>query len=293
MLAREPVNADGSGAIGPARDASSAVKRLRASNGLNGVLALQRAAGNRATTAVLGHRTPRRPPGPVMTVARYLGGRACGSCQDDGVDAVAEQQRQVVAAAVARRSSARRGTGTLCRQSDDATVTLPEITVFSTSPASLRSAIGSPDYYRMRRDDFVARNPDESPPDYYMGYGDKYARRFVTSLRPRLSSAGQRWLDCTLNELQGAMEDKRDANPWAFAVLEEDNDAFRHFAYGTHQAVYVDCGLCELNILDETEIAFTPDFTDSFFSGTGIEQILAVFADCQVHWFYPAGPAIE
>ena len=49
------------------------------------------------------------------------------------------------------------------------------------SPADLTDQIGSLDYYRMRADDFRERNPDMEPPDYYMNYGDKYARRTFPS----------------------------------------------------------------------------------------------------------------
>jgi hypothetical protein len=87
------------------------------------------------------------------------------------------------------------------------------------------------------------------------------------------------------------MEDNVDENPWRFAALEEDNDAFTNFAYSTHEPAYVGCGICALSILDEAAIASTPDFTDSFFSGKGIAQILDVFADCNAEWFSPAGPA--
>jgi hypothetical protein len=93
------------------------------------------------------------------------------------------------------------------------------------------------------------------------------------------------------------MERRRDVNPWAFALLEEDNDAFRGFAYSTHEAAYVGCGICGLSIYDETMIGLTPDFTDSVFSGKGIEQILEVLASCIVDpgfWvpYFPSIPPI-
>ena len=34
------------------------------------------------------------------------------------------------------------------------------------------------DYYALRAQDYMARHPAESPPDYYLHYGDKYCRRF-------------------------------------------------------------------------------------------------------------------
>lgn len=168
-------------------------------------------------------------------------------------------------------------------------ITLPEINIVAVPPVSLRSSIGTMSYYRRRNADFMSRaEPGETPPDYYLNYGDKYVNRFKTVLRPKLSSAGQAWLDCTLIALQTAIEDRRDANPWAFAELERDNDSFRDFAYGTHSNAYVDCGVCELPISDQFKIVLTPDFRDLLTLG-GVGQILDSFAMCNAVWFYPRG----
>ena len=43
------------------------------------------------------------------------------------------------------------------------------------------------------------------PPDYYMNYGDKYARRFTEELSPNLSERGQQWLVDARANLQEAM----------------------------------------------------------------------------------------
>jgi hypothetical protein len=91
--------------------------------------------------------------------------------------------------------------------------------------------------------------------------------------------------------LQTAIEDRRDANPWAFAALEQDNDAFRDFAFGTHTDAYVGCGVCDLSIIDEVKISTTPDFKDILTLG-GLQQIIDTFLQCQVDWFYPRGPAM-
>jgi len=175
-------------------------------------------------------------------------------------------------------------------QAGDNITTLPEINIVAVPPASLRSDIGTMNYYRKRNTDFMSRSePGETPPDYYLNYGDKYVNKFKTVLRPKLSSTGQKWLDCTLVALQTAIEDKRDANPWAFAEMERDNDKFRDFAYGTHSTTYVDCGVCELPIVDQTQIVSTPDIWDLLSLG-GIGQILDSFAMCNAVWFYPKGP---
>jgi hypothetical protein len=164
------------------------------------------------------------------------------------------------------------------------------MTIEATPPASLRSWIGKTDYYVARVTDFASRNPGQVPPDYYFGYGNKYINRFTAVLRPNLSTAGKAWLDCTLIALQTAIEDRRDANPWAFAELELKNDEFRQFAFGTHPNAYVSCGICDLSIIDETAIAMTPDLKD-ILGADGLEQIADTFLQCNVVWFYPAGPA--
>lgn len=230
------------------------------------MLALQRSAGNRATAALL--RRAAAPQAP-RTLARCAGGTCtcggrCGAGHDDD---------QHLSVRNSRASASR-----LQRQAI--------ATTRSTPPASLRNAVGSPDYYRMRADDFRSRNPDHSPPSYYMGYGDKYARRFVTSLRPRLSSAGQHWLDCTFHRLQSAIEDRREADPTAFAALERDDAAFLRFAYASHPAAYTVCGICAISTWDELQIAATPDFSDSVLSINGITQILEVLGGCAEEWFY-------
>jgi hypothetical protein len=175
------------------------------------------------------------------------------------------------------------------QESGATTVTVPETTIVATAPASLRSAIGSTDYYVERASDFAFRNPGQVPPDYYFGYGDKYAKRFKTVLRPSLSAAGKAWLDCTLVALQTAIEDRRDANVWAFAELERDSGKFKDFAYSSHSDAYVSCGVCNLSIVDETKIVLTPDLTD-LLGAEGLMQIGETFLQCQVDWFYPVGP---
>jgi hypothetical protein len=181
------------------------------------------------------------------------------------------------------------GDGSSSQPPGSTTITLPETTIVATPPAALRSQIGTLDYYKQRASDFVSRNPGQPPPDYYLFYGDKYVNRFKTALRPSLSPAGQAWVDCTLAALQTAIENRRDANPWGFAELELDNAAFRAFAFGTHPNAYVSCGVCDLSIIDETKISLTPDFRNLLTLG-GVQQVVDTFLQCQVVWFYPAGP---
>ncbi len=222
--------------------------------------------------------------------------RACAEC--DAEDET-QLQRRVKAEAIGMRATdeiVQRQDAGLGDSPDQgpvpSTITVPEVTIVATAPASFRSAIGSTDYYFLRASDFVSRNPGEIPPTYYMFYGDKYVNRFRTILRPSLSDAGQSWLDCTLNGLQTAIENRRDANPWAFAELERDSDKFQDFAYATHADVYVNCGVCNLSIFDEAKILDTPDFRD-LLTLDGVSQIIDVFLQCQWEWFAPVGPPVE
>ncbi len=149
--------------------------------------------------------------------------------------------------------------------------TTPGATI--TLPASLRSMVGNVNYYQARNDDYLSRHTTPPPPDYYLNYGDRYARRFTTELRPTLSAEGQRWVDRTFVLLQEAIENRRDADPAAFDRLEQDEDAFREFAYGTHSQAYLDGGLRYLPMEDLARIAATPDFFD-IASIDGISQII-------------------
>ena len=137
--------------------------------------------------------------------------------------------------------------------------------------AAGRTAMPAPvrpgrDYYRARADDYRARHPSPAgaypPPDYYLQYGDCYARRFTQELRARLSAAGQAWLDATCRRLQALMEAQRTADPGRFAALEEDPPAFKRFAFGMHAQAYIECGIADLPLRDLVRIACAPDLRD-------------------------------
>lgn len=72
------------------------------------------------------------------------------------------------------------------------------------------SIVGTTAYYHWRYTDCRIRNcvmgNSSSVPDYYLNYGEKYARRFNTEVRPKLSSEGQQWLDETVLLFQLATE---------------------------------------------------------------------------------------
>ncbi len=140
-------------------------------------------------------------------------------------------------------------------------------------PAEVRTP--SDDYYRQRYDDFVRRNPGVTPPDYYLGYGQKYLERFSSLSSKDLSPAGLAWRDRTLTALQDAIEMKRMEDPVAFAQLERDPEAFKRFAYDTHADAYVNSGLFDLPAQDLVKIGTTPDLRD-LLGKDGVRQIVDV-----------------
>lgn len=131
--------------------------------------------------------------------------------------------------------------------------------------------VGTPDYYKQRLADFEARNPGMTPPDYYLGYGDKYMERFASLDSTDLSPAGLAWRDRTTVALQSAIEDLRIREPERFAQLERNPAEFREFAFASHPKAYVDSGLYQLSAQDLSVIALTPDINDVL-SQEGIDQ---------------------
>lgn len=170
----------------------------------------------------------------------------------------------------------------------DAAASLPRPDVFepqmeSVSPSQVASGVDAPapvktgtaDYYRQRYYDFVRRNPGVTPPLYYLEYGQKYLDRFTYEAEQKLSPAGRLWRARTAVLLQEAMEAKRMEDPAAFAQLERDPDAFKHFAYSTHSKAYLDAGFLDLPVRDLQVIAVTPDLQDML-NPEGIDQMLDV-----------------
>ena len=140
-------------------------------------------------------------------------------------------------------------------------------------PAEVRTPAS--DYYKQRYDDFVRRNPGQTPPDYYLGYGQKYLEKFSALGAKDLSPAGLAWRDRTLKALQDAIEMKRAEDPAAFAQLERDPAAFKKFAYDTHSDAYVNSGLFKLPAQDLVKIATTPELRD-LLTPDGVRQIADV-----------------
>lgn len=137
--------------------------------------------------------------------------------------------------------------------------------------------LGRLDFYRRRHEDFVARHPELPPPSYYLDYGDKYIRRFTEVLNPTLTPAGQAWLAQARLNLQVAIATELARDPAAFDQLEQDDPAFKDFAYATHSKAYLDAGMAELPLKDLIKIGMTPDVSD-LFTRAGLEQVVEVAA---------------
>ncbi|MBM4392000.1 MAG: hypothetical protein FJ090_12835 [Deltaproteobacteria bacterium] len=156
-------------------------------------------------------------------------------------------------------------------------------------PTPLPGSVGKITYYQDRNADYLRRHSSPPPPDYYLNYGNKYARRFTTILRPKLSAEGQKWLDKAFILLQNAIEGRLRKDRTAFASLERNNDEFRAFAYGTHPDAYLDAGLKNLGPSDLALIASTPDVAD-LATMDGVSQILETGVRLLPQW---GGKAID
>ncbi|HEX9103363.1 MAG TPA: hypothetical protein VF997_14220 [Polyangia bacterium] len=89
---------------------------------------------------------------------------------------------------------------------------------------------------------------------YYVAYAEKYCVRFLQSLRPRMSPAGQRFLDVARDCLMRYVDDEL---PSADAC-----DDVRARAFHSHVACYHDNGFCELPLTDQWLLVNTVDPAD-------------------------------
>jgi len=144
---------------------------------------------------------------------------------------------------------------------------------------------GAYDFYTGRHNDFLNRYmvAGLTPPTYYLDYGGKYNLRFNNELRPRLTSAGQAWLDGTSLALQQGIENERSTNPEGFDCLEKDDPAFTAFAYGTHADAYLYSGLDNLNPFDLAMIGTTPDVQD-LLTQAGLSQAVETGLRLLPYW---------
>ncbi len=137
--------------------------------------------------------------------------------------------------------------------------------------------LGAIGYYQFRYEDYSIRSgltrekKDDNVPGYYLGYGDKYVKRFTFETNQNLSDDGQQWLVETRKGLQRLMEeklkDKKEIN-WG---IEKNSDAFQDFAIKSHVGAYIEAGVLELDFLDKAYILTTPDAKD-LLSKSGLQQ---------------------
>lgn len=138
-------------------------------------------------------------------------------------------------------------------------------------PADLTDLIGQREYYTERYKDFVRRNPESTPPDYYMNYGVRYYDKFA-ALKKDVGVITNDWIDQTKANLHQEIADRRSWDPKAFAALERDSDAFRDFGYATHPNAYIEGGLTNVPYADRIRIAQEPALEDLTTPG-GVKQV--------------------
>jgi hypothetical protein len=92
------------------------------------------------------------------------------------------------------------------------------------------------------------------PSGYYVAYAEKYCTRFLQSLRPRMSPAGQRFLDVARDCLMRFVDEQL---PPADAC-----DDVRTRAFQSHVACYHDNGFCSLPPSDQWLLINTVDPAD-------------------------------
>lgn len=160
---------------------------------------------------------------------------------------------------------------------------------------------GALTYYGARHGDFATRYADcgLTPPNYYLGYGEKYVKRFTETTAPMLTPEGQAWLGRARVNLQVAIENRRQADPLDFDRLEKNDSAFTSFAYGTHADAYWDAGLGDLDIFDLATIGTTPDMRD-LLAYDGLTQVadigsrlLGVWGTDAIDWVAGEGTTEE
>jgi hypothetical protein len=80
------------------------------------------------------------------------------------------------------------------------------------------------------------------PSGYYVAFAEKYCNRFLLTLRPRMSPAGQRFLDVARDCLMRFVDEELPADDVC--------DDVRARAFHSHIACYHDNGFCELPLSD-------------------------------------------
>jgi hypothetical protein len=92
------------------------------------------------------------------------------------------------------------------------------------------------------------------PRGYYLGYAEKYCVRFLQTLRPRMSPAGQRFLDVARDCLMRFVDEELAPQLVCDQVLAQ--------ALASHVACYRDNGFCALPLADKWMLLNTVDPAD-------------------------------
>lgn len=107
---------------------------------------------------------------------------------------------------------------------------------------------------------------------YYLGYGYKYCERITLVTRPRLSPAGQAWIDearrCLMEEIEAQVDDEHSCS----RTLE--------IAFDSHPGCYAETGFCSLPWSDIWKVFTTVDPSDAEFQqvlGTGLSCFDSLF----------------
>jgi hypothetical protein len=117
------------------------------------------------------------------------------------------------------------------------------------------------------------------PPSYYVSYGYYYCSTYGAKLKPRLTPAGQAWLEYARRLLQINLEDGLSQNMRGSSIkiigrkpgngtvkmtvpqygLELNEKVFKKFAFATHPLAYLDAGLSDLPLGDLIAISRQPN----------------------------------
>jgi hypothetical protein len=89
---------------------------------------------------------------------------------------------------------------------------------------------------------------------YLLGYGTRYARRFYRETRPKMTAAGQQWIDNVLVCLQRELRDAIDSTTSC--------DEIWTTAFDQHPGCYLENEICLLPPLDIAKVLLTVDLSD-------------------------------
>lgn len=157
-------------------------------------------------------------------------------------------------------------------------------------PAEVRTP--SADYFRQRADDFSRRNPGAPVPELYQGQGQRSLEKLSSLGAKDLQPAGLAWRDRAVKALQDGVEQKRAADPAAFAQLEKDPEAFKKFASDTLTEACVHSGLLNLPAQDQVKLATTPELRE-LLGKDGVKQVADTIGRLKPEDVARGGKAVE